>query len=65
MDPNRWFLDLWVGCPKQDFREPEMRFSRVRVCKFLDVLFLKRIEIYENLQVLLRIKNITQPNYSS
>ena len=49
--PNRVFLDSLD--PKQDFRESEMRFSRVRVCMFLDVRFLNRTEIYESLQVLL------------
>ena len=51
--PNRGFPD--PGGPKQVFRGSEMRFSRVRVCMFLDVHFFKRIEIYESLQVLKRI----------
>ena len=34
-----------LGVPKQDFQGSEMRFSRVRVCIFLDL----RIEIYERL----------------
>jgi len=43
----------YPGVPKQVFLGSELRFSRVRVCKFLDVLLFKRREIYGSLQVLL------------
>ena len=39
--------------PKQDYRGSKIRFSRLRVWMFLDVLFFKRNEIYESLQVVL------------
>jgi len=44
-------LDQWF--PKQDFRGSETRLYKVGVCIFLDVLFFKRTEICESLQVLL------------
>ena len=37
--PNRGFPDPWGR--KHDFRGSEMRFSRVRGCMFLDILFPK------------------------